>query len=110
MVALEDITGADGKQVELRVEGGYIQWRYTGGQWQNLIALSVLQGMKGDKGDPGDTPYIGNNGNWWIGGTDTGIPATGDKGEDGLTPYIGTNGNWWIGETDTGIPATGYQG
>ena len=110
LVALEDITGADGKQVELRVEGGYIQWRYTGGQWQNLIALSVLQGMKGDKGDPGDTPYIGNNGNWWIGGTDTGIPATGDKGENGLTPYIGTNGNWWIGETDTGIPATGDKG
>ena len=110
LVALEDITGADGKQVELRVEGGYIQWRYTGGQWQNLIALSALQGMKGDKGDPGDTPYIGSNGNWWIGDTDTGIPATGDKGEDGLTPYIGSNGNWWIGDTDTGIPATGDKG
>ena len=110
LVALEDITGADGKQVELRVEGGYIQWRYTGGQWQNLIALSALQGMKGDKGDPGDTPFIGENGNWWIGDTDTGIPATGDKGENGLTPFIGTNGNWWIGDTDTGIPATGDKG
>ena len=119
LVALDAITGgsgadgADGREVELRMEGGYIQWRYTGGEWQNLIALSALQGIKGDKGDPGDTPYIGNNGNWWIGGTDTGVPATGDKGdkgEDGLTPYIGTNGNWWIGETDTGIPATGYQG
>ena len=110
LVALEDITGAAGKQVELRVEGGYIQWRYTGGEWQNLIALSALQGIKGDKGDPGDTPFIGENGNWWIGDTDTGIPATGDKGENGLTPHIGTNGNWWIGETDTGIPATGDKG
>ena len=110
LVALEDITGADGKQVELRVEGGYIQWRYAGGQWQNLIALSALHGMKGDKGDPGDTPFIGENGNWWIGDTDTGIPATGDKGENGLTPFIGTNGNWWIGDTDTGIPATGDKG
>lgn len=27
----------------------------------------------------------------------------GDDGEDGLTPYIGDNGNWWIGETDTQI-------
>lgn len=24
------------------------------------------------------------------------------KGEDGETPYIGENGNWWIGDTDTG--------
>ena len=27
------------------------------------------------------------------------------NGEDGLTPYIGDNGNWWIGETDTGVLA-----
>ena len=26
----------------------------------------------------GDTPFIGNNGNWWIGETDTGVPATQD--------------------------------
>ena len=113
LVALEDITGADGKQVELRVEGSYIQWRYAGGEWQNLIALSALQGIKGDKGDkgdPGDTPFIGENGNWWIGDTDTGIPATGNKGEDGLTPFIGTNGNWWIGSTDIGIRAAGQNG
>lgn len=31
-------------------------------------------------------------------------------GEDGLTPYIGDNGNWWIGETDTGVQAQGKQG
>lgn len=34
----------------------------------------------------------------------------GDPGKDGLTPYIGENGNWWIGDEDTGIPATGPQG
>ena len=27
------------------------------------------------------------------------------KGKDGLTPFIGINGNWWIGETDTGVQA-----
>ena len=32
------------------------------------------------------------------------------KGEDGVTPHIGENGNWFIGETDTGVPATGAQG
>jgi hypothetical protein len=25
------------------------------------------------------------------------------KGADGLTPYIGENGNWWIGDEDTGV-------
>lgn len=141
LVDLSDITGsdgADGKQVELRVEGGYIQWKYDAdSDWQNLIALSALQGIKGDKGDKGDpgedgdTPYIGDNGNWWIGGVDTGIKAEGsdgadgsdgsdgkdgqdgkdgEDGKDGLTPYIGSNGNWWIGTTDTGIKAAGVNG
>ena len=115
--------GTDGREVELRVEGSYIQWKYDAdSDWQNLIAVSALQGIKGDKGDPGedgDTPTIGANGNWWIGGVDTGIPATGSDGADGsdgsdgtdgLTPYIGSNGNWWIGSTDTGIKATGSDG
>lgn len=29
------------------------------------------------------------------------------KGLDGLTPYIGENGNWWIGDEDSGVPAQG---
>lgn len=31
-------------------------------------------------------------------------------GADGLTPFIGENGNWWIGETDTGVKAQGTDG
>ena len=50
------------------------------------------QGEKGDKGDAGDTPYIGSNGNWWIGDTDTGIKAQGDKGETGATGAQGETG------------------
>ena len=67
----------------------------------------------GEDGADGETPYIGENGNWWIGETDTNVPATGKDGEDGAngeTPYIGENGNWWIGETDTNVPATGKDG
>lgn len=30
--------------------------------------------------------------------------------EDGLTPYIGGNGNWWIGDEDTGVKAAGVDG
>lgn len=36
--------------------------------------------------------------------------ADGQDGADGDTPYIGGNGNWWIGQTDTGVAATGPQG
>lgn len=33
-----------------------------------------------------------------------------EKGLDGITPHIGDNGNWWIGDTDTGVHAQGSQG
>ena len=29
------------------------------------------------------------------------------KGTDGITPHIGENGNWYIGDTDTGVSADG---
>lgn len=67
-------------------------------------------GVNGQDGANGNSPTIGENGNWWLGDTDTGIPATGAAGENGTngeTPFIGQNGNWWIGEVDTGIPAEG---
>ncbi|MFR3310248.1 MAG: hypothetical protein ACLTTQ_06635 [Christensenellales bacterium] len=31
--------------------------------------------------------------------------VVGANGKDGLTPFIGENGNWWIGEKDTGLKA-----
>ena len=70
------------------------------------------------KGDKGDAPVIeiGENGNWFVDGVDTGVSSKGESGadgtngEDGSTPYIGENGNWWIGEEDTGIKAEGKDG
>lgn len=82
-------------------------------------------GKPGIDGKDGITPHVGENGNWYIGDTDTGVRAQGNKGEpgadghpgadgqsgtdgqDGVTPHIGENGNWWIGTTDTGVSATG---
>lgn len=61
----------------------------------------------------GITPHIGENGNWWIGTTDTGVHAQGEKGEQGdsgLTPYIAENGNWFVGDVDLGVKAQGKQG
>jgi len=61
---------------------------------------------EGSDGTPGASPHIGPNGNWWVGGEDTGVPA---RGPPGNTPVVGPNGNWWIGGTDTGLPADGRE-
>lgn len=55
-------------------------------------------------GPPGASPYIGENGNWWIGDKDTGVYSGGEA------PEIGSNGNWYIGGKDTGVSATGPAG
>lgn len=34
----------------------------------------------------------------------------GNAGADGVTPHIGDNGNWYIGSTDTGKPSRGAAG
>ena len=34
----------------------------------------------------------------------------GTAGADGITPHIGDNGNWYIGSTDTGKPSRGVAG
>jgi len=36
--------------------------------------------------------------------------ANGADGENGITPTIGENGNWFIGGEDTGLPSRGKQG
>ena len=135
LVALADISGPagqNGKTPEFRVNEAMLQWRYVGDEvWLNLYDLSTLKGRDGEAGQDGasgkdgNTPFIGENGNWWIGGTDTGVKAAGEKGEkgdtgekgetgasgkDGNTPFIGENGNWWIGGTDTGVKAAGEKG
>ena len=50
---------------------------------------------KGDKGEKGDTGATG---------------PQGPKGTDGITPHIGDNGNWYLGATDTGKPSRGATG
>lgn len=78
---------------------------------------------RGQDGRDGTTPQI-KNGTWWIGGTDTRIPAQGSKGEKGekgdkgdqgqkgdagVTPRIVDN-VWWIGNTNTQVVAKGQDG
>lgn len=54
------------------------------GEW--LLDNGNKMPVTGEKGDKGDK---------------------GVSGSDGLTPYIGDNGNWWIGTSDTGVKAQG---
>ena len=64
--------------------------------------------IDGNDGVDGLTPYIGMNGNWWIGDVDQNIKA---EGVDGVSPTIGMgNGNWYLGTTDTGVKAQGADG
>lgn len=42
-------SAADGREVELRNNGEYIQWKYSGDEeWVNLVPLSDLKGKDGD--------------------------------------------------------------
>ena len=111
--------GTDGKDGSTPVIGvakdsdGVYYWTVDGEfllDGDKKIPVTGPEGDKGDAGDDGITPHIGENGNWWIGTTDTGIKAQGEQGPSGITPHIGENGNWWIGTTDTGIKAQGAKG
>lgn len=50
------------KQIEMRLDGDYIQWRYENGMWTNLIPVADLKGDKGDKGDQGNKGDKGDQG------------------------------------------------
>lgn len=114
LVAIADITGptgqkgadgTDGKTPEFRVSENTLQWRYTGDEiWLNLYDLTALKGADGRDGADGKDGINGKDG---IDGKDG---ADGKDGVDGNTPFIGENGNWWIGETDTGVKAAGTVG
>ena len=45
--------------------------------------------IEGGIGVDGQTPFIGENGNWWIGVIDTGVKAQGNKGDKGDAPVKG---------------------
>lgn len=80
------------------------------------------QGIQGEPGKDGSTPTItiGENGNWFIDGVDSGVStkgetgsqgesgAQGEQGKPGESGHIGENGNWWVGDKDTGISAHGF--
>lgn len=55
-------------------------------------ASGEFDGQDGEPGKDGTTPHIGDNGNWYIGDTDTGRPSRGEPGADGAPGQDGTDG------------------
>ena len=64
-----------------------------------LIDTGYVIGADGKDGRDGVDGRDGRDGADGRDGVD------GSNGIDGKTPYIGDNGNWWIGEEDTGVEA-----
>ena len=91
--------GQDGREIEIRKDALYIQWRYRGDlNWNNLIAYSDLKGEKGDKGDTGPKGEKGEQGIQGAQGTKGEKGDTGAKGEQGIQGIQGNAG--------VGIPQT----
>lgn len=83
-------SGADAREIELRKSETAIQWHYVGEDtWNDLVLLSEITGKPGKDGA---TPEIGQDGNWYINGQDTGKPSRGEKGDKGEQGLPGKDG------------------
>lgn len=87
------LKGKINKLVELRGYSAYEVAALNGFEGTAEEWLSSLEGKPGKDGTDGEpgvngiTPHIGNNGNWFIGETDTGMPSRGEDGQDGHDGY-----------------------
>lgn len=97
--------GSDGVTPHIGDNGNwYLGDEDTGVAAKGAKGDAGAQGPKGDPGAKGDTGAQGPKGD------DGAKGDTGAAGADGVTPHIGDNGNWYIGSTDTGKPSKGEQG
>lgn len=126
-------SGQDGREVELQIANGYVQWRHVNDvSWTNLIPLTSITGPSGNNGDTGASgvgitsitlmnsdslvdhysiTYTDASKSYFnvTNGAKGADGANGANGSDGKTPYI-QSGNWWVNGVDTGIKAEGIDG
>ena len=75
---------------EVAVENGFSG---TETEWlASLKGATGAPGANGKDGKDGKTPYVGDNGNWYIGADDTGKPSRGAKGDKGEKGEKGAQG------------------
>lgn len=70
---------------------------------------ATVQGGEGTQGKDGITPHIGENKNWFIGDTDTGIRAEGVDGKDGAPGQQGIQGDTGVSVDSVEIEPSGYD-
>lgn len=94
----DGIDGVDGAGIKKAAvnDSGHLMIRLTD---DTLIDTGYVIGADGKDGRDGVDGRDGRDGADGRDGVD------GSNGIDGKTPYIGDNGNWWIGEEDTGVKA-----
>ena len=73
-------------------------------------ALTAAKASGEFDGADGLTPTIGENGNWYLGSTDTGKPSRGEKGETGATGPTGPKGDTGLQGPKGDTGATGATG
>ena len=84
VVGTDGQDGANGTGIESASlnENGELILVLTNGTTRNLGVVVGADGQDGQDGHDGSVPYVGENGNWWIGGVDTGERAVGEDGKD----------------------------
>ena len=93
---------------------------YVNASTDNWMVWDEAKGSFVDSGvyAGGKTPSIGENGNWFVDGEDTGVPATNAQfvaeaksyaeaaaasaANAGKPPYVGANGNWFVWDLNKG--------
>ncbi|MBP5491242.1 MAG: collagen-like protein [Clostridiales bacterium] len=95
--------GEDGRSVELRVNNGYLQWRFSSGtdqDWKTLVAMAAISGKDGKDGKDGREIEVKNSGSaivWrYAGDSDLSwrpiVSLAALRGEQGPTGIPGVQG------------------
>lgn len=100
------VAGLLGKDIQSAAinDSGHLILTLTDGTTLDAGVAKGAQGEKGATGPAGPAGPQGPQGPSGAPGKD------GTAGADGITPHIGDNGNWYIGSTDTGKPSRGATG
>ena len=102
--------GADGYSPAASVEQSTDGSKITITDKSGTTEAVVKNGKDGANGRDGADGQPGRDGTDGVPGRDGVDGQPGKDGTDGITPTIGDNGNWFLGATDTGKPSRGATG
>lgn len=103
-------SGADGYSPTASVEQSTDGAKITITDKSGTTEAVVKNGKDGANGRDGADGQPGRDGTDGAPGRDGVDGQPGKDGTDGITPTIGDNGNWFLGATDTGKPSRGADG